>query len=97
LIFKFIILVIELRVFGKNTELTFPNIGDLDTEPNWSDSIINSLTLTKTEDFNTNEAYITDKLTESFGEYRINFNEAGVSDITLAFLYYAKNKKFNRT
>lgn len=30
-----------------------------------------------------------------FGDYRINFNQDEVSNLTYAFLYYAKNKKYN--
>lgn len=30
-----------------------------------------------------------------YGDYRIKFNEAEVSNLTYSFLYYAKNKKYN--
>lgn len=33
--------------------------------------------------------------TEIYGDYRINFNQDGVSNLTHSFLYYAKDKKYN--
>jgi len=32
---------------------------------------------------------------EVYGDYRLNFNPAGVSNMTYSFLYLAKNKKYN--
>jgi hypothetical protein len=33
--------------------------------------------------------------TELYGDYRVQYNQFGVSNITHSFLYYAKNKKYN--
>lgn len=33
--------------------------------------------------------------TELYGDYRINFNQDDVSNLTYSFLYYAKDKKYN--
>lgn len=41
------------------------------------------------------ERYPDEVYNDLYGDYRLNFNDNGISDLTHAFLYYAKNKKFN--
>ena len=85
--FKFITLLIELRVNKKESTLV--------TQPK-------QLTVTKTGGLSANEHHIFDTIPVSFADYKINTTlvqtQAGqkpISDITLAFMYYAKNKKYN--
>ena len=85
--FKFITLVIELRVGRKSSSLV--------TSPK-------ELIVTKTGGLSQNEDHVFNNISTSFSDYKININQvttpAGVqsiSDITLAFMYYAKNKKYN--
>ena len=85
--YKFITLVIELRVGSRNTALV--------NNPT-------SLVVTKTGGLAANEQHVFSNITPSFSDYKININQVGtaygvkpISDITLAFMYYAKNKKYN--
>ena len=85
--FKFITLVIELRVGKKSSLLT--------TSPK-------KLLVTKTGDLLADEQHVFSNISSSFSDYKININQVStpsgpkpISDITLAFMYYAKNKKYN--
>jgi hypothetical protein len=85
--FKFITLVIELRVGHKSTLLT---------------SSAKKLLVTKTGDLAADEQHVFNSLSTSFSDYKLNINQVTtqsglkpISDITLAFMYYAKNKKYN--
>jgi hypothetical protein len=85
--FKFITLVIELRVGSKSTQLV--------TSPK-------KLIVTKTGNLSPDESHVFDNISSSFSDYKINIKNVPtlttpkpISDITLAFLYYAKNKKYN--
>ena len=85
--FKFITLLIELRLNKKDLTLT--------AQPK-------QLTVTKAGTLLPNEHHVFDTIPVSFADYKINTNlvqtSAGltpISDITLAFMYYAKNKKYN--
>ena len=81
--FKFITLVIELRLNHK------------------SSSLVNGpkrLLVTKTGDLAPDEQHVFNNLSASFSDYKLNLTQVGntsISDITLAFMYYAKNKKYN--
>lgn len=85
--FKFITLVIELRVNHKSTRLT-----DTPTK----------LLVTKTGSLAPDETHVFNDISSSFSDYKLNINTVAtssgnlpISDLTLAFMYYAKNKKYN--
>jgi len=85
--FKFITLVIELRLNKK--------VSSLVDSPK-------SLIVTKTGGLAATEDHVFNNINNSFADYKININSAPtpagnkpISDITLAFMYYAKNKKYN--
>ena len=81
--FKFITLVIELRVGHKSNALV---------------SSPTELIVTKTGGLSQNEQHVFNSISSSFSDYKLNITTNGalsISDITLAFMYYAKNKKYN--
>ena len=85
--FKFITLVIELRVGHKSTRLV---------------SGPKELTVTKTGGLSQNQQHVFNDISASFSDYKLNIDQVNtttgllsISDITLAFMYYAKNKKYN--
>ena len=85
--FKFITLVIELRLGKKVTSMV--------TSPK-------SLVVTKTGGLAPTEEHVFNNIDNSFSDYKINISSVStpagnkpISDITLAFMYYAKNKKYN--
>ena len=85
--FKFITLVIELRVGRKSNALV---------------SSPKELLVTKTGGLSQNEQHAFNNISSSFSDYKLNINQIStangilsISDITLAFMYYAKNKKYN--
>lgn len=81
--FKFITLLIELRLNHKVSTLT---------------SSPKSLIVTKTGGLAADEQHVFSALSASFSDYKLNLTQVGqsmISDVTLAFMYYAKNKKYN--
>lgn len=85
--FKFITLIVELRVSRKSNALV---------------SSPTELLVTKTGGLSQNEQHVFNNMPASFSDYKLNINQIStangilsISDITLAFMYYAKNKKYN--
>lgn len=81
--FKFITLLIELRLNHK--------VSSLVTSPK-------KLIVTKTGGLAQDEQHVFTSISSSFSDYKLNLTQIGnsqISDITLAFMYYAKNKKYN--
>ena len=84
---------------------------DLVLSPNFGDTVIapNFLSMTPTSPGETEDARVTINnfydvnpyynflpfFYGIFGDYRINIDSNGMSDLSYAFLYYAKNKKYN--
>jgi len=87
--FRFITLVVELRLNHRVPALTsiVPNTGNP-----------KSLVITKTGNLLPNEQHVFNNVSSSFADYKLNRTQIGnlaISDITLAFMYYAKHKKYN--
>lgn len=87
--FKWITLVIELRINDSSSiNPTFLSVLS-NAKP------LSIVTETQVPIKAANERYSSEVYNSLYGDYRLEFDEDEISNMTYAFLYYAKHKKFN--
>ena len=82
---KAIVVVVYVRLAG-STEIPQSAKVTINGEPTY---------LLKADLFEVGTSQTSFVYEDVFGDYRIDFNDNNVSNLTYAFLYYAKNKKYN--